>query len=261
VNSRPLAGASVLQTRPEHQSAELTEAITAAGGNALAFPVIDIVGRDTKELSAALANAAPADIVIFVSRNAVDHGLSLAPAGSRLAAIGKATASAIEAAGRRVDIQPRDGFDSEALLAEAALQDIAGKRILIVRGDGGRELLQETLTARGAEVTMGCVYERRRQQPSPLAMAAVVDACKTGNLHYLVAMSVASLEQMLALLPEGIFSRLPRARLVTPSSRVIMAAGDRAPGVPALLAQSPAAADMVEAMGADWQQQTEAMND
>ncbi len=252
-----LAGASVLQTRPTHQSAELSAAIELAGGRVLDFPVIDIVATDSPDRAA----ADTADIVIFVSRNAVDHGLDLAGPTSRLAAIGDATASAIRAAGRQVTIVPANGFDSEALLAEPALQDVAGKRILIVRGDGGRELLRETLQSRGAEVVATTVYERRQQRPSCAALATVSQACQASDLHYIIAMSIASLERLLDLLPEGLLEPLSEGRLVTPSSRVIIAAGVRLPRMRALLASSPHAADMVAAMGADWQQRMEQMND
>ncbi len=67
--------------------------------------------------------------------------------------------------------------------------------------------------------------------------------------------------ELLNLLPERLLGQLLEARLVTPSSRVIMAAGDRLPRMRALLASSPHAPDLVEAMGTDWQQQMEQMND
>lgn len=257
MNTTALAGASVLQTRPQHQSAEISAAIEQAGGRVLAFPVIDIVATNNPDRAAVQA----ADIVIFVSRNAVDHGLDLAGPRCQLGAIGDATASAIRAAGRAVTIVPANGFDSEALLQEPELQDVAGKRIQIVRGDGGRELLRETLQSRGAEVTATTVYERRQHSPSAARLALVSAACLAGELHYIIAMSVASLERLLELLPAGLLEPVSSARLVTPSSRVIMAAGDRLPQMRTLLASSPGAADMVAAMGADWQQQMEQMND
>ncbi|MEQ8207093.1 MAG: uroporphyrinogen-III synthase, partial [Woeseia sp.] len=215
------------------------------------------ISRPREAIDAEMAGLAAPDILIFVSRNAVDHGLYLAPDQARLGAIGKATAEAIEAAGRRTDILPANGFDSEALLAEAPLQNVTGKRILIVRGDGGRGLLGQTLQARGAAVTYVCVYERRPHNTSPEEQAMLANACRQGDIHYLLAMSVASLDNLVALLPADYSQPDTTARLVTPSDRVIMAAEERFPGMRALLATSPRAEDMVAAMIADWQQQAE----
>ena len=114
-----LADVGVLVTRPTHQALDLAEAIEARGGTAICFPVIDIVARDAAETVAAAAALRDPDVVIYVSRNAVQFGLSYAAAAS-IGAVGPATAGAIEAAGRQVDIKPASGFDSEHLLAEPA---------------------------------------------------------------------------------------------------------------------------------------------
>ena len=261
MNNTALAAAVVLQTRPRHQSAALIASIEKAGGHALNFPVIDIVARNPADIAAEMNGREQAGIVIFVSRNAVDYGLQLAGEHALIGAIGSATAEAISAAGRRVNIVPAHGFDSESLLAEASLQDVAGKRILIVRGNGGRGLLGETLRARGAIVDFVCVYERKLCDPTAEELGNVAKACREGGIHYLLAMSVASLEALLDLLPAECRELLASARLVTPSDRVIMAAKNRLPGIRGLLASGPGASDMVAAMIADWRQQADEMND
>ncbi len=248
MTQRGLAGAGVLLTRPRHQAGELAAAIAAAGGRVIDFPVMDIVGRDRRAVEADLDSVGESDIVIFVSANAVRHGLSAARGGARLAAIGAATAAALEAAGRRVDILPVAGFDSEALLAEPALVAVGGRRILIVRGNGGRELLGDTLRQRGARVDYLAVYERRPHCPDDAALAAVTREFATGGIGFVIAMSVQSFEFLLELLPGTCRRALPAARLVTPSARVLKTAQQAVPRMRPLLAASPRAGDLVAAM-------------
>ena len=118
-----LAGVGVLVTRPDQQADELVQAVEGHGGQAFRFPTIEIVPRDDDAVSACASVLPNPDIAIFVSCNAVRHGLAYAKA-ARIAAIGPATAAAIEAAGRSVDIRPASGFDSEHLLREEAFEQI-----------------------------------------------------------------------------------------------------------------------------------------
>ena len=156
----PLQGVGVLVTRPRPQATDLVEAIESRGGSAYCFPVLEIVPFDELDIRNSLSRLGKPDIVIFVSRNAVEHGIAYTDGGA-IAVIGPATAAAVAAAGRVVDIQPGDGYDSEHLLAEDRLQDVAGKCIRIIRGRSGRELLADELKKRGATVEYLSVYERR----------------------------------------------------------------------------------------------------
>ena len=133
----PLAELTVLVTRPAPQAATLCEQITHHGGTAIAFPAVQI-----EALSAAVAIGH--DLIVFVSVNAVAHGVHLIEKGptARVAAIGKATAAALAQTSLPADIVPEAGFNSEALLAHPDLTLASGARVLIVRGAGGRELLQ-----------------------------------------------------------------------------------------------------------------------
>ena len=79
-----------------------------------------------------------------------------------LGAVGKKTAGALQKQGYQADLVPRQGFTSEALLALPETQQMDGRRILIFRGQGGRELLAETLRERGAHVDYVEVYRRIR---------------------------------------------------------------------------------------------------
>ncbi len=117
-----LQGVGVLVTRPRTQAADLVAAIEKEGGTTYCFPVIDIAALDQTVVSAAASRLPKPDIVIFISRNAVEYGLQYT-SGSKIAVIGPATAEAVAAAGHIVDIQPASGYDSEHLLAEIRAAD------------------------------------------------------------------------------------------------------------------------------------------
>ncbi len=239
-----LSGLGVLVTRPAHQAGELVAAIEAAGGRAIRFPTIEIVPRNDADVERDAADLGEPDIVIFVSANAVRFGLGYAGSAS-VAAVGPATAAAIEAAGRDVDIRPAEGFDSEHLLAEAALEDVGGKTVLIVRGNSGRELIADTLRGRGAIVEYLAVYERR----APAADTGEIErAWQAGDIGAVTVMSVETLLNLVALLPDSSRESLGQTLLVTPAARVIKEALDLLPGIPTALAKSPAADDIVDAI-------------
>jgi uroporphyrinogen-III synthase len=243
----PLAGVGVLVTRPVRQSGELVSAIESAGGRSIVFPVIEIAPRSPQDIESELAGLSDPDIVIFVSRNAVEHGLAWSGDGA-IAAVGPATAAAIEAAARVVDICPASGFDSESLLAEPALTEVRGKTIRIIRGNGGRELLATTLRERGASVNYLEVYTRRAPRYSQAEIAEVARQLESGEIPVVIVMSVESLHNLLALLPESCHPALAKTRLVTPAARVIKEVTDRLPGSSATLADGPGADEIVRAI-------------
>ena len=199
-----LKGYGVLVTRPEHQAGELAAAIEEAGGEAIRFPVIDIEPQNSADVNRCLEALPTADITIFISTNAVIYGLPYADGDeTAIAAIGPSTKTAIESAGRQVDIFPAQGFDSEQLLTEAGLQDVAGKNIRIIRGDGGRELLAETLRERGATVDYLPVYRRLTRVYSPNLLTGLEHRWRDGQINCVIAMSVDSLDKLLEVLPVG----------------------------------------------------------
>jgi len=243
----PLKGVGVLVTRPRAQAGELVELIQNKGGTALCFPVIDITPRDASAIKADMALLPRPDIALFVSRNAVAHGLPYVEDAIK-AAVGPATAAAIEAGGQTVEIQPEQGFDSESLLAESALQNVSDKNVRIIRGDGGRELLAETLRERGATVDYLSVYERRLPACSPDLLAGVEAAWRGGSLHAITVMSIRSLKNLIVLLPDWCKQRIDDVALVTPAARVIKEALNCYPLSRPFLASGPQAADMVDAI-------------
>jgi len=194
----PLRGTRVLVTRPAERGEGLVRAIEAAGGVPRRFPVIEIEpcalpssGPDSALLYRAL---------LFVSPAAVAHGveaLALTPGfAPPIGAVGAATRAALAERGFAVAIEPVDSQDSEGLLRAPALaaDRIAGRRVLIVRGEGGREDLAEGLMARGAAVDYAEVYRRR--------LPAGVDPTVAADCDVVTATSTEGLANLLALVDE-----------------------------------------------------------
>jgi uroporphyrinogen-III synthase len=198
-----LAGRGILVTRPAHQAEALCALIEAAGGRALRFPVLEIrPAENAVAVQAGLARLADYDLAIFVSANAVQHTLAaLAPRPwpdrVAIAAVGAATARALEKEGLHATYCPAAAFTSEALLDLPALQHLAGRRILILRGDGGRELLRDTLRARGAQVDYLEVYQRVQPAVDP---AALLGQWRAGAIDAVLVASTDSLEKLLAII-------------------------------------------------------------
>jgi uroporphyrinogen-III synthase len=198
--------------------------IEQSGGRAIPFPTIEILPSEHPEPARRLL-AEPWDLLIFVSRNAVEQALPLLPArqlpaGSVMAAVGAATAKALAEAGRSPDLMPSRGYDSESLLALPELADMRDRRVLIVRGEGGRPLLGDTLTARGAEVAYAEVYRRAL----PRADAAYLLARWDADVQLVTATSGEVLDNLCTLLGEDGQGRLLATPLAVVSERTAASA-------------------------------------
>ena len=215
----PLTGLSVLVTRPQPQSDVLASRIRTLGGEATVLPAIEI-----RPLGVAAANVH--ELVVFVSVNAVEHGahLIVRQEGMRIAAIGKATAAALAALKFTVDIVPDRGFTSEALLEHPELMIATGTRVLIVRGSGGRELLQQTFESSGAIVETLDVYERALPSIDETLRAQLEARWSEGEIHAVTATSVETLSNLDRLLSERSAALLRTTPLIVPSPRVAEAA-------------------------------------
>jgi uroporphyrinogen-III synthase len=244
---RPLQGVGVLVTRPRTQATELVNAIEKHGGQAYCFPVMEIVPLDDLTVHEQVAALHRPDVVIFVSRNAVEYGIAHTD-GGKIGVIGPATANAVKAAGRVVDIEPASGFDSEHLLEEAPLRDVAGKYVRIVRGAGGRELLADELTNRGARVEYLSVYERRLPNVPPETLTDLESRWRRGEINVVTVMSVQSLVNLVEILPDWCTTQLATTLLVTPAGRVLKEVLIRYPASRPILAPGPGADEMVRAI-------------
>jgi uroporphyrinogen-III synthase len=169
MNSLPLAGLKIVVTRPREQAAELQQRIEQLGGNVILFPLLEIEPvPDLDMLQAVVARLSDFDLAIFISPNAVKYGMAAIlsageiPKGLRIATVGQSSALALRDAGVNDIITPLDRSDSEALLEVPQLHDVKHWKIVIFRGDGGRELLGDTLKARGADVEYVTCYRRSK---------------------------------------------------------------------------------------------------
>ena len=194
----------VLVTRPAGQARALGDGLRAAGLTPLYLPTLAIEAADPAVAVAALRAALPCDLAIFISANAVQHALPVIaaagglPAGCPLAAVGPASARALAAAGFSNVLTPAARFDSEGLLALPQLNQVIGRRVVIFRGEGGRTLLADTLTARGADVRAVACY--RRVAASDAGDAGQLAAWLAGDaIAALTATSRASLDGLLTL--------------------------------------------------------------
>lgn len=215
----PLTGISVLVTRPAAQAESLASAIRAQGGEAQVLPAIDI-----RPIAASTTGSY--ELIVFVSANAAEHGvagLTRSPA-TKVAAIGKATAAALAAREWTADIVPDRGFTSEALLAHPDLALAAGSRILIVRGIGGREVLQQAFGSQGFAVDVLDVYERALPSVDTQRRDEIEAAWQSGEATAATATSVETLTNLMSLLSEPGRRALMRTTLVVPSPRVHEAA-------------------------------------
>lgn len=167
--SNGLNGKGILVTRPAQQAVELAERIVAANGKPVLFPVLEILDTaDLAPLYELIDRLDAVDMAIFISPNAVNKAMNLIksrrelPATLQIAAIGRGSSRELKHFGIDKIIAPTARFDSENLLEMPELQDVEGKHIVIFRGDGGREMLGDTLAERGAKIEYAECYRRSR---------------------------------------------------------------------------------------------------
>lgn len=246
----PLDGRAVVVTRPERQAAALASLIEAAGGRALRVPAIEITPLRSAGLEAVLARIDSFGMAVFISRNAVEQGLAslrdagrALPPGMRVAAIGTGTRRALESEGWGGVIAPAGPADSEALLAEPALADVSGKRIVIFRGEGGREALAEGLRSRGAHVEYAECYRRGTPPIDPLPL---IGEWSRGALHAITVSSGEGLANLASSLGTAGRALLAAVPVFVPHPRV--AAQARELGVAQVVVTGAADEEVVAAL-------------
>jgi uroporphyrinogen-III synthase len=246
--SLALAGRAVLVTRPAGLSGHLAALLGALGGETVLLPAIEIAPvEDRAKLDAAIEHLEGFDIAVFISPTAVEQGNAAVrsrrewPARLKFAAIGSATARALGEIGAADVLTPPGRGDSEALAGLPELADIANKRIVIFRGEGGREALREALEARGARVEYAECYRRvsPRVDTGPLVArwshggidaVSVTSAEGLGNLFAMLGAAGTAGPALLRATP--VFVPHPRvgeaARSRGVERVIVTAAGDQA---------------------------------
>jgi len=224
LSSVNLQGQHILVTRPQQQSGTLITLIEQHGGQAIAFPTLEIVPVINDSLKQQLKNIKAYQWLIFISANAVNFAVAanngkIEPFTQlKIAAVGKATEKALENVGLTVDLVPKTGFNSEALLATDVFLQVKEQRILIVRGEGGREILAQALRERGAMVDYLEVYQRI-MPVAKAKTAAVLTALQQGQIDMIIITSGQILQNLLLLL-EKHRTLLFNIRLVVVSERI-----------------------------------------
>lgn len=219
----------MLITRPAHQADALVHLVEAEGGEAIRLPTIEIAPpADPAALDAVLKRWADFQLVIFVSPNAVRTALprlrtfGIAPT-LPCAAVGQGTQQVLRAEGFENVLAPSARFDSEALLEMLPTASVAGKNILIVRGAGGRELLKETLSLRGARVSHAECYRRLApRQPDVASLARL----QRGEIDVISITSVEGLQNLYALVAPAHRQRLLATPLLVVGERQARAGRD-----------------------------------
>jgi uroporphyrinogen-III synthase len=222
--SARLRGLGVVVTRPRAAALALAAPLEREGARVYVFPALAIEPLPQEDaLASVLRELAAFDLAVFVSANAVEHGLAAAkrfgpwPAKLAAAAIGEATAAALRNSGFARVISPQERHDSDALLALPEMQRMAGRRVVVFRGQGGRERLREVLEERGARVQYAECYRRVR----PRADARpVLDALARGEVNAVSVLSAETLENFVAMIGSEGADGLAATTLVVPHEAV-----------------------------------------
>jgi len=246
-----LQGEGVLVTRPEQQAMPLCRLLENEGANTLRLPAVEIRALGNRRETAARLGALDGfDLIIFTSANAVRFGAPLLDQKRdlTLAAIGAATARALNLAGYRVAVQPLQAVDSENLLLHPKLEHPAGRRILIIKGAGGRPFLEHELAQRGAHVTTAEVYERVPANPGPALLAAALDAFSAGALQVITATSLEIAGNLLVIAGSALRREFESAHWLVPGERIAHGLRELGLRVPLVQADSALDHDLVAAL-------------
>ncbi|QHS10354.1 uroporphyrinogen-III synthase [Sinimarinibacterium sp. NLF-5-8] len=215
--AQTLAGLRVLVTRPAAQAESLCGQLSARGAQVSRLPLQRIEFINTPALAIRLRSLRSASLWIFTSVNAVSGARALDQgAWPACAAIGEATAQALRQVAGVEALRPEAQYDSEGLLALPVLQNIQGREIVLISGQGGRGVLEPALIARGARLVRLDVYRRL-----PLVHAAADLGRALEGLDAIIITSGEALMQFFAQLTPAQRAQVLRVQLVVPSARVV----------------------------------------
>lgn len=223
MNRPPVPSPGLIVTRPLQQALAQVSELRAAGLQAQALPLIDIAAiDDPAPLLQAWRSLAANRLVMFVSANAVQHFFAARPGGASwppevlAGSTGPGTSAALLAAGVPADhlVQPAapvppapPQWDTEALWLRLQHLGWAGRRVLVVRGDGGRDWLADTLRAHGAEVSFAAAYRRCAPLLDAQGLALLADAQARPHGWCWLFSSSEAVGHLQALAPHADWSR------------------------------------------------------
>jgi uroporphyrinogen-III synthase len=222
----------VVITRPRAQGQALARAVAALGREPVLLPLLDISPlADQSALRQALAKLSDYALVAFVSPNAIDAAfahIDAWPGGVELAVLGEGSRAALRQHGldehNAVIHSPADGgaSDSEHLLDSLDLASLAGRRVLIVRGESGRELMTEGFAAAGAQVDRIAAYRRSVPELTP-GLAATLRTLLDEPNDWIITSSEAlrGLHGLAGQLDAGHgVAKLQQQHLIVPHARI-----------------------------------------
>lgn len=228
-------GLCLIVTRPAAQAADWVRQLTALGHQALALPLIGIAPvADPAPLRAAWQGLVQHRLVVFVSPNAVQHFFAAAPLpvswppGVLAGSTGPGTTQALCQAGvpgaQIMEPAAEAGqFDSEALWSRLQPMDWAAQRVLVVRGEDGRDWLAQAMRARGAEVDFVAAYRRLPPQLDAGGQALLDGACARPTQHLWLFSSSEAIDWLRTLAPTADWSG---SRALASHPRIVQAARD-----------------------------------
>lgn len=212
MTEKPLSGIGIAITRPTDQANKIAKLIRDAGGAPILFPLIEIAPlNDYSQFEAVISEINNYAWAIFISSNAVQNGMprlfkQCAPLTLKFAAIGPVTSQALIEFGITKVLTPfshiqngdknKARFDSESLLALPEMVDVNNKKVMIFRGQGGREILAETLKKRGAQVAFAECYQRTNPQTD---CNLLTQLWRDKKLHAIVVTSSEAMRHLLDL--------------------------------------------------------------
>ncbi len=233
-----LAHLHILVTRPQEQAEKWAQQLQCLGATVSCQPVIDIVPIDDREgrqrIIDRILSFSEYQKAIFISQNAVRYGMQWLdkywpqlPIGIDFFAIGQATAQQLQAAldvmGGATLYMAEQAMNSEALLSHPQLQLLADQKILIFRGCGGRTLLADELSLRGAKVDYCELYQRQRTATVPQTLAREYRG--TVKQPITTVHSGESLQNLCDIIAKDDLHWLQQQPLLVPGDRVAKEAG------------------------------------
>jgi uroporphyrinogen-III synthase len=222
----------VVITRPLAQCAALAQRVAALGREVVLLPLLEIAPLpDQTELARVMADLTAYAMVAFVSPNAVEAAFAHVkawPAGVALAVLGEGSRAALASHGvnqvNATIVSPPDPehSDSEHLLGALDLAALAGRRVLIVRGESGRDLMIDGLRAAGVEVDTVAAYRRSVPTLTPQLQAKLEALLARENSWVLT--SSEALRGLLGLIdamaPGTAVAKMQHQHLIVPHARI-----------------------------------------